>query len=361
MLEIEFHNREKEIEEVVRILNARPDSIVFVYGPINSGKTELFQHLIKTLPKDYRVFYINLRGVYVSKANDFLKVLFNVENKKVSIKTLAKEIIETYVPEEVLTPYGRIPIPKNTFKTIFKEKEIENAFVYLEILLNEIAKKKRPILILDELQVIGDVKIDGLLIYKLFNLFVRLTKELHTCHVFAVTSDSLFIERVYNEAMLHGRCDYLLIDDFDYDTTVNFLEKYGFTREEIDLTWNYFGGKPIYLVKAIKNKHRLREFCEEQLRLRIVEIKGLLKELRELGYTIKIGGKEYEVDYDKVITALSSFRDEDIITIDAIDEITKHYLVKVNLLFVNPLTGLIKPQSRLDLLAIRKILPELSR
>jgi AAA+ ATPase superfamily predicted ATPase len=31
-------------------------------------------------------------------------------------------------------------------------------------------------------------------IYELFNLFVRLTKELHSCHVFAITSDSLFTE-----------------------------------------------------------------------------------------------------------------------------------------------------------------------
>ena len=58
---IEFHDREKEIQEITRILNSRPDLITFVYGPINSGKTELFQHVIKTLPKNFVTFYINLR------------------------------------------------------------------------------------------------------------------------------------------------------------------------------------------------------------------------------------------------------------------------------------------------------------
>ncbi len=75
------------------------------------------------------------------------------------------------------------------------------------------------------LQVIDDLKIDDYLVYELFNRFVRLTKELHTCHVFAVTSDSLFIEKIYREAMLYGKCRYLLIDDFDYETTAKFLKK----------------------------------------------------------------------------------------------------------------------------------------
>jgi len=62
MLEIEFYDREKEIEEIMSILKTKPNLITFIYGPINSGKTELINHFIKTLPKDFKVFYINLRG-----------------------------------------------------------------------------------------------------------------------------------------------------------------------------------------------------------------------------------------------------------------------------------------------------------
>ncbi len=64
-MEIEFHDREREVGEVMRMLNSKPNLITFVYGPINSGKTELFQHLIKTLPDRFVVFYINLRGRFI--------------------------------------------------------------------------------------------------------------------------------------------------------------------------------------------------------------------------------------------------------------------------------------------------------
>jgi len=136
-----------------------------------------------------------------------------------------------------------IPITEDVVDLLFKEKIYdEDVFEFLEDYFTEIAENKNPVLIVDELQVIGDVKVDDLLIYKLFNFFVRLTKELHLCHVFAVTSDSLFIERVYNEAVLHGRRRYVFIDNFDYETTI--LNEHGFSEEEKEKAWNYVGGKP---------------------------------------------------------------------------------------------------------------------
>ncbi len=348
MLEIEFHNREKEIHEIMRILNSRPDLITFVYGPINSGKTELFQHLIKTLPKEYKVFYVNLRGIYVSKADDFLKVLFEVDEREYDFKEYIKVLVD-YLPDKVDLPFvGGIPVPKNLFKKFFEGKEIENVFKYIERLFTGLSQKFTPVLILDELQVIGDIKIDGLLIYELFNLFVRLTKELHSCHVFAVTSDSLFIERVFNEAMLHGRCRYLLIDDFDYNTTKEFLKKYGFSQEEIDLTWNYFGGKPVYLVETIKNKDRLKEFCEESLEDRISSIL----------YRVKALKRENEELFQQVLTLFEQFKTAETTKCDEISEdIT--WSIKNNILFLDPRKRLLKPQSQLDLLTIRSILKEL--
>jgi AAA+ ATPase superfamily predicted ATPase len=352
-MEIEFHNREREIEEIMRILSYRPDSIYFVYGPINSGKTELFQHLLDQLPKEFVTFYVNLRERMIKDYRDFIEALFEVRESK------RKDVLKELISE--VTKFVGFPISKTLLDSIFKEDRPKNAFRYIVKITEELKEKgKKPILILDELQKIGDVKVDDYLIYELFNLLVRLTKEKHCCHVFAITSDSLFIEKVFNEAMLQGRCDYLLVDDFDYNTTVNFLKKYGFSKEEIQLVWNYFGGKPVYLVKAIKNKHRLKEFCEEFLNLRVTEIKSRLKKLKELGERITIGEEEFEVEYNKVLSALKEFKDKDTIPLDALDEITTHYLIKINLLFLDPLHAIIKPQSRLDLLAIRKILENLS-
>ncbi len=82
---IEFYNREKEIEEIMRILNSRPDLITFIYGPINSGKTELIQYLIDRLPDDFVVFYVNLRERMIRDFNDFIEALFEIEKRRVDI------------------------------------------------------------------------------------------------------------------------------------------------------------------------------------------------------------------------------------------------------------------------------------
>ena len=95
-----------------------------------------------------------------------------------------------------------IPIPLNLFEQIFEKKDkSKDMFRYIERFFNEISEKRVPVLVIDELQVIGDMTVDGLLVYKLFTFFVRLTKELHLAHVFVVTSDLLFLEQVYSEAV----------------------------------------------------------------------------------------------------------------------------------------------------------------
>ncbi len=343
MIEIEFYNREREIQEIMNILNSRPDLIMFVYGPINSGKTELFSHLIDRLSDDYVVFYINLRERMIRDFNDFIEALFEIEvggKKKVVIKELITE----------MTRFAGIPISKDLLNLFFKEGRPKDAFRYIVNIVKEIKTKGRsPVLILDELQKIGDVKIDDYLIYELFNLFVRLTKELHCCHVFAVTSDSLFIERVYSEAMLHGRCRYLLVDDFDYETTVKFLKKYGFSDSEIKLVWEYFGGKPVYLVEAVKNKHKLKEFCDEMLRVRIRQIKDFIYGLEE---------KDKDL-YENVLKLFKEFEDKKMIEYERLSKEMK-ICVKNNVLFVDPDKSVVKPQSKLDLLAIRRILDVIS-
>ncbi len=340
MLEIKFYDREREIHEIMNVLKTKPGLITFVYGPINSGKTELFTELIWKLSKDYVVFYINLRGKLIRDYDDFVRVLFRFRD--VSREEDLKEVLKQSL--KALSFKG-IPVPESVIDLIFAKKRTEDVFEFIEDYLTSIAEKKIPVLIIDELQVIGDLNIDGLLIYKLFNLFIRLTKELHCCHVFAVTSDSLFIERVYAEAMLQGRCRYLLVDDFDFETTENFLKKYGFSVEEINLVWNYFGGKPVYLIESIKNKHRLRDFCEEMLEDRFSVV---LYSLRDLEV-------EDESLFKEVLELLSMFKDDEVVECDKIDRAVK-WSVKQNLLFLNPRRRSLKPQSRLDLLAIRRVL-----
>jgi len=355
MRNIEFHNREKEAKEIRSILDSRPTLITFVYGPINSGKTELINNLMKSLPETQKVFYINLRGRFISNYDEFIKVLFDVEHEARygRIKEFLKPIVNV-LPES----YHGIPIPKDMFLRLFKEKDVEDAFVYMETVLRAFCESGRaPVLVIDELQVIGDLKVDGLLIYKLFNFFIRLTKELHICHVFAVTSDSLFIENVYSAAMLEGRCRYLRVDDFDEATTAAFLEGHGFTDDEKALAWEYCGGKPVYLLELIRADDRGREI-ERLLRMRAGELKTFLKTLKELGDKITVKEERYDISYENIVCALKMFLDKEEIDMWSIDEISKHYLVRNNILFLDPDRGIIKPQSRLNLLAVREVMKD---
>ena len=346
-MQIEFHNREKEITEIQNILSTRPDLITFIYGPINSGKTELITHVINNLSGNYISFYVNLRGKFIRDYNDFMRVLFRFEKDEYDVlKAIAEQSIK-------FLKFKGIPVSESVLDIIFRERRSgEDVFEFLEEYMVKIAEKYTPVLVIDELQVIGDIEIDGKPIYRLFNFFVRLTKELHLCHVFVVTSDSLFIEKVYSEAMLQGRCRYLLVDDFDYEAVVEFLKKYGFHDDEIEKVWSYVGGKPIYLIDVVNFGV---ERVEEMLQMRISEIKHRLKRLREFGSEVEIEGKRYGVEYEKVVEALKKFVDRDVIDDEELDEVTKFYLVRNNVLFADPAKSVIKPQSRLDLLAIRTI------
>ena len=342
MRRIEFHNREKETKEIMDILDAEPSLITFVYGPINSGKTTMISHLIKELPEDYAPFYVNLRGRFITDYEDFLNVLFEIdESDGVSnVAEYAKSALKD------LGAVSGIPIPINLFERIFEKKDkSKDMFRYMEQFFVEISKKRTPILIIDELQVVGDIKIDGFLMYKLFNFFIRLTKELHLCHVFAATSDSLFIEQVYSEAMLEGRCRYLLVDDFDHETTAAFLEDYDFTDEEKAVAWNCCGGKPICLVELVNAKDDRRGKAEEMLKIR----KG---QIEEIVYSLEARDREM---FDAVMRVLSEFIVMEKVGYKYISDEIK-FLVGKNIIFADSANKELRPQSKLNLLAVREVM-----
>ena len=79
MVEVTFYDRERETKEIMDTLGMKPRLIIFIYGPINSGKTELITHLIEELPEEYVVFYINLRTKLLASYDDFIESLFEME------------------------------------------------------------------------------------------------------------------------------------------------------------------------------------------------------------------------------------------------------------------------------------------
>ncbi len=346
MKRIGFHDREKEIKEFTDILDSEPSLITFVYGPINSGKTALVNHLIsRQLPEECAPFYINLRGRFITGYEDFLNVLFEIDEGGVidNISEYAASILKD------LKIVSGIPIPLNLFEQIFEKKDkSKDMFRYIERFFMGISEKRVPVLIIDELQVIGDMKIDGLLVYKLFNFFVRLTKELHLAHIFVITSDSLFLEQVYSEAMLEGRCRYLLVDDFDYETTATFLGGHGFTGDENALAWEYCGGKPVCLVELVNAKQSSGSIVEMSERMLNEEVSRLIFMMAR--------NRERKNDIVEMLSIFDSV--EETKYSDSMDLDLLSFLVKQNILFLDPVERTIKPQSQLSLLAIRGVLKD---
>ncbi len=347
----EFFDREKEKEEILHILRQEPQEINFIYGPINSGKTSLITDMIENLPDDYVVFYVNLRRKSIIRYEDFIRVLFAIEEggflKK--IKNIFTKVLKhiTSTGEKTLYKSHGIPVDKSLLETFFKEKSNEDVFNYLVEYFKNIAKHKTPVLVIDELQMIGDLEINGKLIYKLFNFFIGLTKELHICHVFALSSDSLFIEKVYNEAILKERCRYVLVDEFDEKTTLKFLEKYKVGEDEQDLSRNCLGGKPGMLTSFINTSNR-KDFVEDVLTKRKGDIEELIFSLEDKNTAM----------FEKIINVFKNFINAESVKYKYItDEI--RLLVGENIIFVDPYKKIMRMQSKTDLLAVREILKEL--
>ena len=79
-MEIEFHNREKEIER--RNKNTKLQSRLDLLR-LRPHKSCLMLEVAKRLPKDYVVFYVDLRKRFIRSYEDFIKVLFKVHRTKV--------------------------------------------------------------------------------------------------------------------------------------------------------------------------------------------------------------------------------------------------------------------------------------
>ena len=359
---MKFFNREKEINKIISILEGEPNFIYFVYGPINSGKTALINEIISNrLDKNkYVVFYFDLREIFLSKYDDFIEVLFEQysEDKK------PLEVIKGIIKD--IPVVSGIPIPKNTLNELLDKKTPKNVFKYITNILLELKKQgKQPVIILDELQKIGDMKINGYLIYELFNYFISLTKHKHLCHVFCISSDSLFIEKVYNEAMLDGRAKYVLVDDFDKESALKFMD---FLSKEIlnktlpnekkEKIYSYVGGKPsdIYSVIDEMRYEELDDILNFMLMDEISKLDMFLDILDYVTPKIKIKNEIIEVKKEDIIETLKMFKDKYEISKKEISPPVYMYLVKENILFLNPINGTLKPQSFLIWNAIKRVL-----
>ena len=165
----------------------------------------------------------------------------------------------------------------------------------------------------------------------------------------------MFIEKIYNEAMLEGRCRYILVDDFDKETALKFMDFLAedilgrkLSNEDKELIYSYVGGKIVDIILVIEE-------------LRIKELKTILEELltektNKLMYLLYDIKEEDENFYNKIMNALKLFKNSYEVVYCQISKRIVEFLVKKNILFLNPQKGTLKPQSYLIWKAIKRLL-----
>jgi len=168
---------------------------------------------------------------------------------------------------------------------------------------------------LDEVQTLQDIYMNGEikkrhLLTEFFNFLVRLTKETHLAHVVVMTSETLFLEKLYNHSKLAKTSDFYKIDHFDKETVRGWFEHEGIGEENIfQLIWEYFGGAAIDVVGAIrvykqKGRKELENFLLDEAKIyrgkisyfiaeKLEELdekrmfKGILEEMLEQGFVVR--------------------------------------------------------------------------
>ncbi len=355
-----FYNREKDIRQMKAILSGEPNLVYFVYGPINSGKTALITKVFEELPENYRTFYINFRGRYVQTVEDLIKVLFRVKRGKVSeeIKEFVREFLQGGT--KLLQKMKGIPIPENIFDILFKRTDkIEDIFAFLEEYFEEVRDEGyEAIFVLDEMQTIKElINTAGRpVIHELFNFLVRLTKETHLCHCLCATSDCLFIEDVYSNARLEGRAKYILVDDLQKEEAFKLYDEFGFENREF--VWEYIGGKVGDMVTLFEEKKRglsEKDAIKEILKDSSGRISDFLEKIEYGEKFFEYEGKKVRIEKDKIVEIFRIFKNRETIRKEEIIPSYRNYLVSENILFYNPVDGIIRPQSRLLWQAIKKL------
>ncbi len=335
----DFFDRETEQKELRNILGASPSLVYFVFGPINSGKTSLITQVLDDLPSDAIAFYINFRRRNVSSTGDFFNVLFEVDQK--SRVATAREYMGEFFKagSGVAGKYTGIPVPARLFDLFFgSEDKGADVFRYLETFFVSLMKEKnlRPVLVLDELQVIRHManSASNPLLEKLFNFMVSMTKETRTAHCMAATSDSLFLESIHGAAQLQGRSQYMLVDDLDRERAFEVYESFGYGEKET--VWDYIGGKlgDMTMLEAWLNRgYGLKESLDRMLQAEIQRLRMLLRKWDDAGRETNL---------------LERFKSNDSVEFAAMEsQADARFWIDENVLFLDFPAGILRPQGRL--------------
>ena len=274
---VPFVDREKEENWLLERLSQEPEKILFIYGPKSSGKTTLMEYLVENiLEKDDRLYvnYVNFRGYAIVNYKDFLDIYFKPIREEQK-SWLSRVMEKLPLNLGLFRGSASLPVKGVSFGlnielyNQLRNNEVDPFVVLMDILRN-IKAKRQPVLILDEVQTLQDIYMNGEikkrhLLTEFFNFLVRLTKETHLAHVVVMTSETLLLEKIYNHSKLAKTSDFYLIEHFDQKTVREWFDHEGVYEDGLfNLVWDYFGGAASDLVEAIRliQENKIKELEE---------------------------------------------------------------------------------------------------
>jgi hypothetical protein len=239
-----FINRTKELNDLANWIKRKPNEILFIYGPKSSGKTTLLAKFIEfhLNDKHFNIKHFNLREVLIANYIDFIQAFFEVDYSKIPKEVTQKSQYSLKV----------FKLSKE-IKQSLENKTLDPLVVMKKELQKIVKKGKRPVIIIDELQALEDIYMNGQreLLKELFNFFVAMTKESHLCHVIISSSDGFFMKRIYEDSKLSKTSDFYAIDYLNKEDTKYWLHHldaesgitaFKLSESQVDMIWKYFGG-----------------------------------------------------------------------------------------------------------------------
>jgi len=272
----DFINRDKDIEYFLDYFKTNPKRILWVYGPKSTGKTTLIEYIVEnTLLNDpsYNVKYISFRRKMVGNYDSFINSFITPKENEF-LKDLKLSINLHF-----------IKVDSKVYEKV-KLKEIDFFEVIQEQFLNY-SKNRKNILIIDEIQTLEDIYIDEgrVLLNEFLNFCISLTKEMHISHVVILTSNTIFLNKIYNNAKMKVTSDFKLIDHLPYKEIDKWLtfKDLGFRIADIELIYDYFGGSTAHIKKLLDNYkyfNSIEEYLKEEANIAKGEIEILIEQLK---------------------------------------------------------------------------------
>jgi AAA+ ATPase superfamily predicted ATPase len=279
-------NRKNEINFIKDYFTKLPERILWIYGPKSTGKTTLIEYIVENeLFDDFKLFksskynvkYINFRRNIVANYDTFVDSLLMPDDIKLSYENSAEFNI------------GIFKISAKEFVAA-KEKKVD-VFKLLKAQFE--SSNKRNVLIIDEIQVLQDIYINGgkILLNEFLNFLVSLTKETHLSHVVILSSNTIFINEIYENAKLKKTSKFYKIDHLNYDEVYKWLKgawdnPHIFSDNEIKLIWDYLGGSIAHIqfmltdFCELKTHSSLQEYLENEAKLALSDFRMCFREKR---------------------------------------------------------------------------------